>query len=90
MHLKEFVDSRTYEPVAADVAEGIVHDSKIGNGSPLTTRLAKQSGDRRRRLMDQWHQDRINRLSRRRHSLLGRASQCGPRHGPRAKARAQS
>jgi len=86
MHLKEFADSGTYEPVAADVGESIGHGSKIDNGSPLTTRLAKQSGDRRRKLIDQWHQDRINRLSRRRHSLLGRASQCGSASRPRAKA----
>ena len=76
MHLNEFADTKAYQLTAADVTDTVNRLDAIWQGGviyvgrPPTSCHPKQPGDRRRRLMDKWQQDRINRQSRRRRSSL--------------------
>ena len=72
MQLNEFVDTKAYELVTADVAGILSHLEAIwqGEGAGNGRSIPKQRGNRRRKLMDKWRQDRINRQSSRARSSL--------------------
>ena len=73
MHLNEFADSKVYALSAGDMAavlnqlDNIWLDRRLEDDSTLILRPRERPENRRRKLMDEWRRDGINRQSRRQH-----------------------